>query len=89
MHNLVYLIEAKYMPSDPLYYRFGSMQMTRGWIEEAGEFDVAAKNNLAASIGRWKNDIYKIAGKLLQTCNPSKNYLYRDYYKKSKEGKLE
>jgi len=83
LHNesKVFLIEAKYMPSDPKYMRFGSMQMTRGWIEEAGDFEVAAKNNLAASIGRWKNDIYDLTGKLLQTCNPSKNYLYKDYYK--------
>jgi len=85
----VYLLDAKTLPSDPLFYRFGSMQMTRGWIEEAGEFEVAAKNNLAASIGRWKNDVYKLPGKLLQTCNPSKNYLYRDYYKKYKDGTIE
>lgn len=85
----VYLIEAKYLPSDPEFYRFGSMQMTRGWIEEAGEFEEAAKNNLAASIGRWKNDVYNLPGKLLQTCNPAKNYLYRDYYKKQKEGTIE
>lgn len=85
----VYLLEAKYMPSDPLFYRLGSMQMTRGWIEEAGEFPEAAKNNLMASIGRWKNDTYNLAPKLLQTCNPSKNYLYKDYYKKNKEGTLE
>lgn len=85
----VYLIEAKYLPGDPLYQRFGSMQMTRGWIEEAGEFEESAANNLSASIGRWKNDVYSLAPKLLQTCNPSKNYLYREYYKKHKEGKLE
>lgn len=85
----VFLMEAKYQPGDPLYMRFGSMQMTRGFIEEAGEFDSAAKNNLAASIGRWKNDDYNIRGKLLQTCNPSKNYLYRDYYKKHRDGILE
>lgn len=85
----VFLLEAKYQPRDPLYMRFGSMQMTRGWIEEAGEFEVAAKNNLAASIGRWKNDLYNLAGKLLQTCNPSKNYLYREYYKKSRDKVLE
>jgi len=88
-NSKVFLLEASYMPSDPLYMRFGSMQMTRGWIEEAGEFEEAAKNNLAASIGRWKNDTYNLTGKLLQTCNPSKNYLYRDYYRKAKEGKLE
>jgi hypothetical protein len=63
--------------------------MTRGWIEEAGEFEEAAKNNLMASIGRWKNDVYNLSPKLLQTCNPSKNYLYKGYYKKNKEGKLE
>jgi phage terminase large subunit len=90
LHNKsrVYLIEAKFLPSDPHFYRFGSMQMTRGWIEEAGEFEEAAKNNLAASIGRWKNIEYNLAPKLLQTCNPSKNYLYRDYYKKYKDNAL-
>lgn len=87
--SVVYLLEAKYAPSDPLYYRFGSMQMTRGWIEEAGEFEIAAKNNLAASIGRWKNDEYTLPGKLLQTCNPSKNYLYYDYYQAHKKGTIE
>jgi len=85
----VFFLEAKYMPSDPLYERFGSMQMTRGWIEEAGEFEQSAKNNLFASCGRWKNDVYDLPLKLLQTCNPSKNYLYRDYYKKMIKGTLE
>lgn len=84
----VYLLDAKYLPSDPEYYRFGSMQMTRGAIEEAGEFEEAAKNNLAASIGRWKNDEFSLTAKLLQTCNPSKNYLYREYYLPSKAGTL-
>lgn len=85
----VFLIEAAYLPSDPDYQRFGSMQMTRGWIEEAGEIAVKAMKNLAASIGRWKNDLYGIIGKLLQTCNPAKNYLYREYYKRFKDGTLE
>jgi len=85
----IFLLEAKYQPSDPLYMRFGSMSMTRGWIEEAGEIDEAAKNNLMASVGRWKNDVYNLPPKLLQTCNPSKNYLYREFYKKNKEGTLE
>lgn len=85
----VFLLEAKYQPGDPQYARFGSMQMTRGWIEEAGEFELEAKNNLNASIGRWKNDEYNLTAKLLQTCNPAKNYLYSDYYKPSKDGTLD
>lgn len=85
----VYLLDAKYLPSDPMYMRFGSMQMTRGWIEEAGEFSLEAKNNLQASIGRWKNQEYGLYPKLLMTCNPAKNFLYSDYYKKHKECVLE
>lgn len=84
----VFLIDAKYIPSDPNYMRFGSMQMTRGWIEEAGEFEEECKNNLQASIGRWKNSEYNLPPKLLQTCNPAKNYLYREYYKLNKEKHL-
>jgi len=85
----VFLLDAAPQPRDPLFQRFGSMQMTRGWIEEAGEFKEAAKNNLMASIGRWKNKEFNLSPKLLQTCNPSKNYLYSDYYKRWKDGALE
>jgi phage terminase large subunit len=85
----VYLLDAAYQPSDPEYYRFGSMQMTRGWIEEAGEFEEGAKNNLSASIGRWKNNVYNLHPKLLQTCNPAKNYLYRSYYLPNKANSLD
>lgn len=90
LHNKsrVYLLDAAYQPNDPEYYRFGSMQFTRGALEEAGEFEESAKNNLAASVGRWKNDEYGLVAKLLQTCNPSKNYLYREYYKPNKAGTL-
>ena len=86
--SYVYLLEAKHMPSDIHYERFGSLQMTRGWIEEAGEFHKDAKANLAATPGRWKNDEYNLPGKLLMTCNPTKGFLYDDYYIPSKKGTL-
>jgi hypothetical protein len=85
----IYLLDAKYLPQDPLYVRFGSMQMTQGWIEEGGEFSLDAKNNLQASIGRWKNEEYGLKPKMLITCNPSHNFLFSDFYKPHKEGKLE
>lgn len=85
----VYLLDAKYLPSDPLYTRFGSMQMTCGWIEEAGEFEAAAKNNLLASVGRWKNDVFNLKGKVLMTCNPIKKaFLFNDFYLASKNNEL-
>jgi hypothetical protein len=85
----VHLIECAYLPSDPLYERFGSMQMTRGWIEEVGETVEAAKQNLKLSIGRWKNDDYDLIGKLLMTCNPKKNWLKYNYIDKWKAGLLD
>ncbi|MDV3461805.1 terminase [Elizabethkingia anophelis] len=85
----VLLLDAKYLPSDPEYHRFGSMQMTRGWIEEGGEFERASYQNLKISIGRWKNDVYNLYKKLLITSNPSKNFLYKDFYLPNKNGTLE
>ncbi len=84
----VLLLAASEEPSDPLFERFGSMEMTQGWIEEAGEFEKAAKTNLTISLGRCLNDQYGLKRKLLLTCNPKKNFLYEDYYLPWKEGKL-
>lgn len=75
----VYLIACKSEPSDPLFERFGSMQMTQGMIEEAGEVEESAKENLWLSIGRWKNDVYGLKKKLLLTANPKKGWLKRQF----------
>jgi len=91
LHNgsEVLFLDAKYLPSDPMYTRFGSMQMTRGAIEEAGEFEEECRNNLFISLGRWKNQEYGLQKKLLETCNPAHNYLYTKGYKKWRDGTLE
>lgn len=86
--SAVLLLDAKEEPSDPLFERFGSMEMTQGWIEEAGEFEKNAKINLTISLGRCLNDKYGLKRKLLMTCNPKKNFLYEDYYLPWREGKL-
>lgn len=75
----VFLIDCKEIPSDPMFERFGSMQMTRGWIEEAGEVAEAAKANLWLSIGRWKNKEYNLKKKLLMTANPKKGWMKREF----------
>ena len=85
----VLFLDAKWVPSDPLFTRFGSMQMTRGAIEESGEFTEDCRNNLFISLGRWKNEEYGLQKKLLEVCNPAKNYLYTKYYKPFKKGTLE
>ncbi len=84
----VFLIACKEIPSDPLYERFGSMQMTRGWIEEAGEIAENAKSNLWLSIGRWQNDEYNLKKKLLITANPKKGWMKRDFVEPFRQGIL-
>lgn len=84
----VFFLEGKELPSDPLFERFGSMQFTRGWIEEGGEFADLAIENLNATVGRKNNAKYGLRGKLLITCNPKKNILYRKFYKPWREGSL-
>lgn len=84
----VFLLSCKPMPSDPLFERFGSMQMTRGMIEEGGEIVEDAKSNLWLSIGRWKNDEYGLKKKLLITANPKKGWMKRDFVDPFSQGLL-
>lgn len=85
----VYLVEASYQPSDPLYTRLASSFYTAGFIEEANELDIKAKNQLFASTGRHLNDVYGFKGKLLMVCNPDPNsFLYGQFYKPYIDGTL-
>ncbi|HEX9804233.1 MAG TPA: phage terminase large subunit [Candidatus Dojkabacteria bacterium] len=82
------LVEVDFKPSDPEYEDLGSSEYTSGWIEEAGEVNFGAYDTLATRIGRRRNDEFNILAKLFITCNPSKNWLYRLFYKPFKAGTL-
>ncbi len=83
------LVDMSYYPSDPFYERFGSMEFTGGWIEEAGEVQNMAAQIIQSRVGRMYNDKYGLLGKVLMTCNPTKrNFLYPDFYKPWKNGTL-
>lgn len=75
------LLELKYLPSDPLFERFGSSEYTGGWIEEAGEAHFGAFEILKTRIGRHLNDHYKLLAKIFLSANPKKNWLYTTFYK--------
>jgi len=80
------LLDLKSTPTDPLFERFGSLEFSGGWIEEAGEVDNRAFEILKSRIGRHMSD--EIKPKILITCNPKKNWLYYDFYLPNKEGRL-
>ena len=75
------LLDVDFKPSDPLYERFGSLEYSSGWLEEAGEEPFGAFDILKTRINRHLNKELKIPPKILITCNPSKNWLYRLVYK--------
>ena len=75
-------------PADPNYDSLGSLEITGAFIDEANQITEKAKNIVNSRI-RYKLDIYGLIPKLLLTCNPSKNWTYTQYYRPSKENKLE
>ncbi len=85
----VYYIDCKHLPRDPDYHRFGSLQFTRGWCEEVGQIPDKALQNLSVSVGRWKNNDYKLKRKLLLTCNPNKGYAYREFFLPHEDGTIQ
>lgn len=83
------LLDLAPQPRDEDYERFGSLEYTGGWIEEAGEVAFKAFDVLKSRVGRHENERYSIKiPKILLTCNPNKEWLYRLIYKPDKEGTL-
>ena len=83
----IFLLDLSFMPSDPEFERLGSSEFTGGFVDEAGEIREKAFEILSTRI-RYKNDYFNIAPKLLLTCNPTKNFLFREFYKPFKEKTL-
>ena len=75
------MLDLRYLPSDPLYERYGSLEYTGGWIEEGGEINFGAYDTLKTRVGRHMNDKYGLLRKLFITCNPKKNWMYNTFYK--------
>lgn len=82
------LLDVKELPADPLYERFGSLEFTGGWLEEAGEIKFRAFDVLKSRVGRHMNKEYDLPAKLLITCNPKKNWLKTKIYDKWVAGTL-
>lgn len=84
----IYMLECKRKPSDKDFHGLGSSLFTSGFIEEGGEVHFDAFDTLCSRVNRWKNKKYNLLGKIFVTCNPSKNWIYNDFYLKDKNNLL-
>jgi phage terminase large subunit len=82
------LLDVKYLPSDPLYERFGSLEYSDGAIEETGEIHFLAYDVLKTRINRHLNNELDISATMSLTGNPKKNWTYINFYLPFKNGTL-
>lgn len=67
-------------PSDPEFDSLGSLEITGAFIDEANQISSKAFEIVKTRI-RYKLTEYKIKGKCLASCNPSKGWVYTTFYK--------
>lgn len=84
----ILLLDCSHQPSDPLYTRFGSLELTGWFIDESNEVAEQCVEILNTRVWRQHNEKYKLTPKILETFNPDKGHVYRRYYKPRKSGTL-
>jgi phage terminase large subunit len=77
-----------YYPADPNFDELGSLEITGAFIDECNQLNELAWQIVKSRI-RYKLDEYDLIPKILGTCNPSKNFVYKEFYKKQKDGSIQ
>jgi PBSX family phage terminase large subunit len=85
--SAIYLKDLFLYPSDPNFDELGSLEITGAFIDECNQVTEKAFNIVKSRI-RYKLNDFNLIPKILGTCNPSKGFIYNNFYKPSKEGKL-
>lgn len=74
-------------PSDPNYDSLGSLEVTGAFIDECNQVVYKAWQIVKSRI-RYKLTEFDLIPKILGTCNPSKNWVYKEFYKPDGNGTL-
>lgn len=74
-------------PSDPNFDSLGSLEITGAFIDECTQVAYHAWQIVKSRI-RYRLTEYKLIPKMLGSCNPAKNWAYKEFYKPSREGSL-
>lgn len=76
----ILLLDLSYMPSDPLYTRLWSLELTGAFIDESAEIDEKAITILSTRVWRHNNEKYWLIPKILEWFNPDKWHVFRRFY---------
>jgi len=85
----IFFGELKAVPSDPMFDRLGSYDLTGAFIDEAQEVSSEAKDTLITRLSLISGDGWKISPKILMTCNPKRNWIYSDFVRPTREGNID
>lgn len=84
----IFWMDLSYKPTDPLYTRLGSLNLTEAFIDESNEVPLQAINIVKTRLGRRQNEKYGLKPKLLETFNPDRGHVNARYWKPFKKGNL-
>lgn len=85
--SVILLKDLFYYPSDPNFDELGSLEITGAAIDEVNQVNEKAWNIVMSRI-RHDVDKNNLIPKIIGTCNPAKNFVYKNFYKPSKDGLL-
>jgi len=83
----VYLKDLASQPSDPEFDDLGSREYCGAFVDEASEITTKCYNILKSRL-RYKLEEFDIIPKLLICSNPTKNFLYYEFYKPNRDNSL-
>lgn len=74
-------------PSDPNFDSLGSLEITGAFIDECNQLVYKAWQVVKSRI-RYKLNEFGLMPKMLGTCNPAKNWTYKEFYQTDKKGSI-
>jgi hypothetical protein len=87
-NNSVILLKDLFLyPADPNFDSLGSLEITGAFVDECNQIVFKAWSIVNSRI-RYKLDEFGLIPKLLGSCNPSKQWVYQEFYKPFEDGEL-
>lgn len=83
----ILLVDLFFYPSDPNFDDLGSLEITDWFVDEVSQVSKKAVDIVRSRV-RYKLNEYNLPPKGLMTCNPSKGWLYNEFYSPYKQGLL-